>query len=250
MPCVSWRLVWASLSPLSSPSISQGLCTLFSVLQAHPLCQGACMHLSPLPRHALFFLGFFFTCLSFPSSSSVLWGLCALVSAPLVCLQLCRVCVHFCPLHVSALRVAGFVFTFVRVPALHVAGFVCPCFVSPVCPLCCGIYVFLFRVPWPALCATRVVCTAQVRMPLSLSLFAPRASLCTARVVCPLGICMPCHIWAPLCARRVVCAGEVNMSPHSQFPEPAVQLGHTLRAVIGLRSAAFSVSGPVSPCLL
>jgi len=151
---------------------------------------------------------------------------------------------------VSALRVAGFVFTFVRVPALHVAGFVCPCFVSPVCPLCCGIYVFLFRVPWPALCATRVVCTAQVRMPLSLSLFAPRASLCTARVVCPLGICMPCHIWAPLCARRVVCAGEVNMSPHSQFPEPAVQLGHTLRAVIGLRSAAFSVSGPVSPCLL
>ena len=113
------------------------------------------MHLSPLARHALFFVGFLSTCLSFLSSPSVVWGLCALVLAPLVCLQLRRVCVHFCQLCVSA---------------LHVVGFVCPCFVSPVCLLCCGIYVFLFRVPWPALCATRVVCTAQVCMPLSLSL--------------------------------------------------------------------------------
>ena len=96
----------------------------------------------------------------------------------------------------------------------------------------------------------RGLCALPKFVCLSLSLFAPRAAVCTARVVCPSGICMACHTWAPLCARRVVCAGEVNMSPHSQFPEPAVQLGHSLWAVIGLRSAAFSVSGPVSPCLL
>ena len=150
------------------------------------------MHLSPLARHALFFVGFLSTCLSFLSSPSVVWGLCALVLAPLVCLQLRRVCVHFCQLCVSA---------------LHVAGFVCPCFVSPVCLLCCGIYVFLFRVPWPALCATRVVCTAQVCMPLSLSL-----SLCTPG--CPLHCegCLPFrdfyampHSSPSLCQKGCMC---------------------------------------------
>ena len=219
---------------LSSP----GSRTLFSVRQAHRLCQGAREHLSLLRRHALFSVGFLFTCLSFLSPPSALWGLCALVLAPLAGLQLRRVCVHCCQLPVSALRAAGFV---------------CPCFVSPACPHCCGICVFLFRAPWPALCATRAVCTAQVCISLSFSLsLYPGPTLRTARVVCPSRICVTCptRLLGPPSVPEGLYVLARLVSSHYQFPEPTSSWGHSLWAVNGLRSVAFSVLCPLSPCLL
>lgn len=166
-----------------------GLVHTFSVLQAHPLCQGACVHLFPLPRHALFFVGFLFTCLSFPSPPSALWGLCALVLAPLVCFQLHRVCVHFCQLPVSALHAARFVCPcFSHQPALFVVGFMCSSFGSPGLP----------SVP-------RGFCSLPKFVCLSLSLhpglpFALRGLCAFPR------ICMPCHTpGPPLCQKGCMC---------------------------------------------
>ena len=50
---VLWRLVWASLRPLSSPTILQGLCALVSTRWAHLLCHRACVYLSQFPGPAL-----------------------------------------------------------------------------------------------------------------------------------------------------------------------------------------------------
>ena len=78
LPSVSWKLVWASLSPLSSPSMLRGLCALLSSHQACPLCSSACVHLSWPPGPAI--------CVP---------GLCALVLAPQACPLCCRACVFF-----------------------------------------------------------------------------------------------------------------------------------------------------------
>ena len=59
VPFAWWRLVQASLSPLSSPSISQGLCTLVLASQALPLQRGAGVHLIWLSRPALCFSGLY-----------------------------------------------------------------------------------------------------------------------------------------------------------------------------------------------
>ena len=49
-PSVSWRLVWASLSPLSSPSVSQGCAHLILSSLGSPSVSQACVHLFQLPR--------------------------------------------------------------------------------------------------------------------------------------------------------------------------------------------------------
>ena len=59
--------MWASLSPLSSPSVSRGLCALVFTLQAHPLCYRACVHLSWLMGPALCIEGFVCTCFGSPA---------------------------------------------------------------------------------------------------------------------------------------------------------------------------------------
>ena len=50
LPSASWRVVWAFLSPLSSPSVPHGLCALQGILcaplsapRAHPLCHKVCV---------------------------------------------------------------------------------------------------------------------------------------------------------------------------------------------------------------
>ena len=80
LPSVSWKLVWASLSPLGSPS--RGACVHFSHLTRSALCVTvlvctclgslgllsvlqACVHLSWLPRPALCVAGL--VCSSFGS---------------------------------------------------------------------------------------------------------------------------------------------------------------------------------------
>ena len=98
LPSVSWKLVWASLSPLSSPSMLRGLCALLSSHQACPLCSSACVHLSWPPGPAI--------CVA---------GLCALVLAPQACPLCCRACVHLS-------RFLG--------PALYVMGLLHICFIS------------------------------------------------------------------------------------------------------------------------
>ena len=74
-------LFGASLSPLSPPSVSWGLCALVSASWALPLHCGACVHLFQLPRPALCVAEL--VCAGFGSldSLSVLQGLCALVSS-------------------------------------------------------------------------------------------------------------------------------------------------------------------------
>ena len=62
VPSASRRLVWASLSPLSSPSTSRGLCALVLAPRACLLQHGACVHLSQFPRPALFVAGLLCTC--------------------------------------------------------------------------------------------------------------------------------------------------------------------------------------------
>ena len=62
-PSASWRLVWAFLSPLSSPSASQGLCALVLAHWAQPpLYHGSCIHLSLLKGPSLCILGLVYTC--------------------------------------------------------------------------------------------------------------------------------------------------------------------------------------------
>ena len=69
LPSVSRRLVWTSLSPLSSPSASQGLCALALAPWTLPLHQGAYVFFFWLP------------------SSSVPHGLCALERLLFPCLR-------------------------------------------------------------------------------------------------------------------------------------------------------------------
>lgn len=61
----SWRLVWASLTPLSSPSMLWGLCVLVLAPGARLLCRGSCIHLCRLT-----------------SLLSMSQGLCVLLLAP------------------------------------------------------------------------------------------------------------------------------------------------------------------------
>ena len=98
LPSVSWKLVWASLSPLGSPSTLRGLCAFLSSHQVCPLCGSACVHLSWLPGPAVCVAGLcalvlapwayclccrlVCTCLGSPGLPSVLQGLCVLLLAP------------------------------------------------------------------------------------------------------------------------------------------------------------------------
>ena len=74
-----------------TPSSSWGFCPLVSAFRAHPLCFGACAHLSWLPWSVFSFAGFVFTFVSSVCPPSMLRGLCVLVLS-----------------HQSAFFVAGF----------------------------------------------------------------------------------------------------------------------------------------------
>lgn len=115
VPSVSWRLLWASLSPRNSPpvlwahvrlsqlhspslcitglvcaclsspgpaSASQDLCALVWAPRAHPLHRGACVRLPRLPVPGLCFMGLVCACLGSPASLSASQDLCVLVWAP------------------------------------------------------------------------------------------------------------------------------------------------------------------------
>lgn len=183
-------------------------CAHFLCARAHPHVKGLVSALVSTPQARPLLCGVLFTCLSFPSPPSALWGLCALVLAPGLlsasqglCSLLSAPCV--CPPCCKVLCVL----VFSHQPALFVVGFMCSSFGSLA----------------PALCATRVLFTAQVCMPLSLSLHPGLPLHC--RVVCLFKdlYAMP-HSGPPLYPEGFVCAGEV-MSPHSQFPESTAQLG-------------------------
>ena len=77
MPSALQRLVWASLSPLNSPSVSWGLFTLVLAPQALPLSHRASVHLSQLPGPSLCIMGLVCTCLGSPDPASMPRGLCA-----------------------------------------------------------------------------------------------------------------------------------------------------------------------------
>ena len=52
LPSTLWRLLWASVSPPSPPSVLQGLCSLVLAPQAYPLCHRAYVHLFRLTAPA------------------------------------------------------------------------------------------------------------------------------------------------------------------------------------------------------
>ena len=81
-PCpLSQRLVWASLRPLSSLSVSQGLCALVSAPWALSLCCGAYVHLFHLTGHTLYVAGLVSTYLGSLVLPSMSWGFCTFVSS-------------------------------------------------------------------------------------------------------------------------------------------------------------------------
>ena len=144
-PSLSQQLVWGSLRPLSSHSVSW-----------------ACAHLSQLPGCTRCVTGLVRTCLSSPGTHSSSRGLCALVSAPRVHTLRHGACAHLFQLPVPAFCVSEFTcICFVSLPALFVQGFI---FSS-------------FR------CAGRVVCAAQVCMPPLFQ--HPSPALCTGCVCLP-----------------------------------------------------------------
>ena len=127
-------------------------------------------------------------------------------------------------------------------------------------------YVHFFQLPLPALCVAGFMCTCFVSLPplfvagaISSSFGREGCVNCTSLYAFPLWapqsltlrqLCLLHHSWLPgpaICAARVECAGWVCMLYHSQFPKHAVW-GHSPWAVNGLKSAAFSVCCPPSPC--
>ena len=109
LPSASWRPVWASLSPLSLPSVSQGMCALASAHWAcplyrgtcctcfgspgQPLCHGACVHMFLFSGPALCTASF--VCSEFhvwipqvswhPGLALCTWGFCGLLLVPWAC---------------------------------------------------------------------------------------------------------------------------------------------------------------------
>lgn len=80
-PSALQRLVWVSLSTLVTPPVLLGLCALVLVSEVRPLCHGACVHLSWLPRCGFCMAGLACTCFSSPCLPSASQGLYALVSS-------------------------------------------------------------------------------------------------------------------------------------------------------------------------
>ena len=155
-PFALQQLVWASLSPLSSPSVLRGLHGLDSVPEVHPLCRSLVS-----------------TCLSFRGTYSALPGFCALVSAlragPCVtglvwncfgslCLPSASwvLCVLILP-HLHSF--AGVIWSFSCPRRVVCATQVCmpPLYQHPSPSLCDSCLPCHTRLPGPALCAARVV---------------------------------------------------------------------------------------------
>ena len=139
-----------------TPSSSWGFCPLVSAFRAHPLCFGACAHLSWLPWSVFSFAGFVFTFVSSVCPPSMLRGLCVLVLS-----------------HQSAFFVAGFMCSSFGSPGLpSVPRGLCalPKFVclslslcTPGCPLHCeGCLPFrdFYAMPHssPSLCQKGCMC--------------------------------------------------------------------------------------------
>ena len=167
-------------------------------------------------------MGFVRTRLGFLGPPSALWGLCELVSAPQACPLRCRAGVRW--------------FWFPGL-SLCVAGLVCTCFISLANPLCLRACVFFFWLPRPTLCVVRVVCTARG---LYVSpLLAPWPALGATRVVCTGQVCIPCHTWLPrlaLCTAGYLWASLGSLSPQSGWD-------HSPRVVQGLRSHGLGSAG-------
>ena len=134
-PSLSQQLVWGSLRPLSSHSVSW-----------------ACAHLSQLPGCTRCVTGLVRTCLSSPSAHSASRGLCALVSAPCACLLRLGVYVHLFRLAACTLCPGVYFFFFplcregrLRCPSLHASPLSAPqsrplhrlCLSAWAHPLCC-----------------------------------------------------------------------------------------------------------------
>ena len=177
MPSVLWRLVLVSLSPLNSPSVSQG-----------------CVHLSWLTKPALYTMGLVCTCLRSSCPPSVPRALCALVSShqPTLCfaglgftclnpwaLPLCHgTCVHLSWSPDPSSMFQGLcALVSPHQCVVCIKGLVCTCLLSPARPL-----FHLSWLPRPALCVPWFVSTAEVCM--SFLSWHPRPALCTKMVVC------------------------------------------------------------------
>ena len=198
-------------------------------------------------------MGLVCTCLRSSCPPSVPRALCALVSShqPTLCfaglvftclnpwaLPLCRgTCVHlsWSP-DPSSMFQGLYALVSPHQCVVCIKGLVCTCLLSPARPL-----FHLSWLPRPALCVPWFVSTAEVCMPF-LS-WHPRPALCTKMVVCS-SVCMPHlfhHPGLALCATGLLWA-----SLH--FPCLPSDRGHSLWAIYRLKSAAFSIFCPLSPC--
>ena len=156
--------MWASLSPLSSPSVLRDLCAFDPVPEVHPLCRslvctclgfqgthsaspGLCALVSAL-RAGPSVTGLVWNCFGSLCLPSASWALCALVSSH---------CLHSLSRGLFVLSaVPGGLCVLPKFVCLPSVGTPVPPFVPAVCLPCHT------QLPGLALCAAKVVCTGWV----------------------------------------------------------------------------------------
>ena len=158
-------LFGASLSPLSSPSVSWGLCALVSASWALPLHCGACVHLFQLPRPALCIAEL--VCTGFgsldalccracvhlfhlSSQPSLSRGLCVLLLAPQADPLYGESCVH-CPRFVSLPSLGTLACPWCHKGCVHWLGlYAMPHLATQACPLYCRVSMGFSWFPEPS----------------------------------------------------------------------------------------------------